>query len=169
MRPSPLHHLPAAVFLALALLVLGVLTVRDWRAEERGPVLLRRAAESPSTDKLEARLTALPGLAAISAALPATNLPSPFHTTYFQPVAPPPPTTRKVQVTFRGYYQVAAGLPHAFYEVDGKPFAKAVGAQLVGDWWVQSAGSTALSLTNAAGLTNRIELNKSQTFEIPLR
>ena len=34
-----------------------------------------------------------------------TNLLNPFVTRYFIPQAPPPPTTRKIEVTYQGFYQ----------------------------------------------------------------
>jgi hypothetical protein len=101
-----------------------------------------------------------------------TNVPSPFFTTHFVPVpspVPPPPTTRKVEVTYQGFYQAGDSVKHAIVKV-GEAFVAAVaGAPVTTNLFVADASLGNLVLTNFTGETNVILLNMKKEVEVPIK
>jgi hypothetical protein len=102
----------------------------------------------------------------------ATNRLSPFATRYFVPAAPPvvaPPTTRKVELTYQGFYQVTESVRRIFLQVDKKMVICPVGDQFVTSLFIATADLQTLTLTNAAGQTNVLKLNTKTTLEVPVK
>jgi hypothetical protein len=101
-----------------------------------------------------------------------TNIPNPFFTSYFVPVpspVPPPPTTRKVEVTYQGYYQAGDPVKHAIVKVGDIFVAAVAGAPITTNLFVAETTMQNLLLTNLAGRTNLILLNTKQEIEVPIK
>jgi hypothetical protein len=93
-----------------------------------------------------------------------------FFTRHFTPPPTPPPpapTTRKVEITYSGFYEagearhVIVKLANAF--VDGT-----LGARVTTNWFFSDATYQALTLTNIAGQTNVLPLNTKKEIEVPI-
>src|SRR6185369_2195034 len=101
-----------------------------------------------------------------------TNLPNPFFTTHFVPVpspTPPAPTTRKIEVTYQGFFQTGSDIKHAIVKV-GDSFVTAVaGAQITTNLFVAEPMMQKLMLTNLAAQTNLLLLNAKQDIEVPIK
>lgn len=105
-------------------------------------------------------------------ALLATNLASPFYTTYFVPIpkpTPPPPTTRKVEVTYQGYYEAGDTVKHIIVKVGDAFVAAVIGAPITTNLFVADASMQNLMLTNLSAETNLILLNAKKEIEIPIK
>jgi len=98
---------------------------------------------------------------------------NPFMTSYFMPrTAPKPsPTTRKIEVTYQGYYQTGDSPRHALVRFDGGLVGIPVGGSLATNLFVAEVTMTNLTLTNAAiaSQTNVLVLNAKKEIEIPIR
>lgn len=99
------------------------------------------------------------------------DLLSDFVTRHFIPVPPPapkPPTTRKVEVTYQGFYQTDGGTRIAVVKV-GDAFAVVpLGARVTTNFMVAEATMQLLTLTNVAAQTNLLPLNVKKEIEVPL-
>jgi hypothetical protein len=97
----------------------------------------------------------------------------PFTTSYFMPRTAPvtPPTTKKIAVTYQGYYQTGDGPRHVLVQFNGGLVVVPVGGSLATNLFVAAATVTNLTLTNAAvaGQTNVLFLNAKKEIEIPIR
>jgi hypothetical protein len=100
--------------------------------------------------------------------LGSTNLDSPFFTTHFQPPKPPAPTTRKVDMIYKGFFQTTDGDRQAFVQVDNANRTAALGRPLIADLAVSEILPQTLTLTNSASRTNVLEFNKSTSVEVPV-
>jgi hypothetical protein len=98
-----------------------------------------------------------------------TNLFNPFYTTYYVPLAPPPPTTRKALFAYQGFYENAAGDRYAVLKVDDLMMVVPIGAQLTNDTWIANITLPELVLTNAAGQTNTVGLSTNREITIPIK
>ncbi len=101
-----------------------------------------------------------------------TNTPNPFFTTYFVPPAPAPPpspTTRKIEVTYQGFYQTADGPKHAVLNVAGGLMIARVGALVATNVYVADASLLSVILTNTTAQTNVLSLNTKKEIEVPVR
>jgi hypothetical protein len=101
-----------------------------------------------------------------------TNIPNPFFTTHFVPApapAPVPPTMRKVEVTYQGYYQAGDTLKHVIVKVGDLFVAAVAGAPITTNLFVADASMQNLLLTNLNGQTNLILLNSKQQIEVPIK
>lgn len=98
-------------------------------------------------------------------------LQSTFATLYFTPptVPVPIPTTRKVEITYQGYYQPAGGSQRAVMRVADLLVPVTVGGLVVSNLWVAEAAFQTLTLTNSAGQTNVLKMNVKQVVEVPLK
>lgn len=100
-----------------------------------------------------------------------TNSTSPFHTRHFIPavVTVPPPTTRKFEMTYQGFYQTSGETKQVFVKVDDALKLAKIGSSLVTNLVVTDAVFDTLTLTNSAGQTNLLKLNTKQTVEVPIQ
>lgn len=100
---------------------------------------------------------------------PATQ--NPFSTTHFIPVIAPviPPTTRRVEVTYQGYYESANGPRHAMLRVGDAILGVPVGTRVVTNLYVAQAEFKTVTLTNSANQTNVLALNTKKEVEVPLK
>jgi len=98
-----------------------------------------------------------------------TNRLNPFLTTYFIPQAPPPPTTRKIEVTYQGYYQTAAGPKNTIYKLGDAFLVAPIGARIATNLFIAEATMQAMTLTNLAAQTNILPLNAKTELVVPMR
>jgi len=98
-----------------------------------------------------------------------TNDSSAFATRHFIPPTPPPPTTRKVEVTYQGFYQTVGDPKHVFLQVDGALVASLVGGRIATELFVADATMQTLTLTNLAAQTNVLTVNTKKTVEVPVK
>ena len=100
-----------------------------------------------------------------------TNLASPFFTRYFIPPAaspPPAPTTRKIEITYLGFYQ-SDGPRHAMIKLADEFVVRSVGAHVSTNWFVGEVTFRTLTLTNLAAQTTLLPLNEKKEIEVPLQ
>ncbi len=98
-----------------------------------------------------------------------TNNLNPFLTRYFMPRETAPPTTRKIEVTYQGFYQTADGPVHAVYKLGDAFVASAVGTKVTANLFIADANMHTLTLTNTASQTNVIPLNVKKELEVPIQ
>ena len=98
-----------------------------------------------------------------------TNSPSPFATRHFIPPTPAPPTTRKVELTYQGFYQTGEDPKHVFLQVDSALVVSPVGGRIATELFVADAAVQTLTLTNLAGQTNVLTLNAKKPVEVPVK
>lgn len=157
---AALIHVGLWLLLILALAALGGRTPRFSAATTPGA-----ASPDPVPTGIIQRL--------FSARLPldklnATNLSNPFFTRHFEPPVVPAPTTRKVELTYHGFYQTTDGPMTALLKVGENIVPVAVGARALADLFVADISFPTLVLTNAASLTNALPLNTKKVVDVPL-
>ena len=121
-------------------------------------------ARPPVSSQMLESLIASPNIPRL---VPSSPLENPFYTTHFQPQRPPPPTTRKVNMTYKGFIQSTDGERMAFVRLDDANVTARLGKPLIGDLSVSFIGTTNLTLTNTASQTNLLPFNKTQSVEVP--
>jgi hypothetical protein len=94
-----------------------------------------------------------------------TNARNPFFTRHFQP--PPPPSTKRVELTYLGFLEGSGAARRAFIEIGDATRALANGAIVVADHGIQEIARRTLVLTNPAGVTNVLEFRIKKSLEIP--
>ena len=94
---------------------------------------------------------------------------SAFATSHFVPPVPPPPTTRKVEITYQGYYQTGGDPKRVFLKMDEAMVVSIIGAQIATNLFVAEAALQTLLLTNSAAQTNLLKLNEKKVVEVPIR
>lgn len=102
---------------------------------------------------------------------PATKAQSIFGTTHFIPApkpAQPPPTTRKIELTYQGFYSVD-GRSLAMLKLGDKFIVAPIGSNVTANLFAAESSITGLVLTNPAGQTNLLRLNVKQTVEVPIK
>ena len=100
---------------------------------------------------------------------PATNLPTPFTTTFFQPPPPPPAKkTRKVKLTYHGFFETAAGEKRAFVNVGGATTLLSLGAPVVSDLMISNIQRLELTLRRAVTQEVVIPFRGSTEVEVPI-
>ena len=100
---------------------------------------------------------------------PAPGGQSAFATMHFVPPAPPPPTTRKVEITYQGFYQTGDDPRRVFLKMDEAMLVSVIGAQIVTNLFIAEAALQTLTLTNSAAQTNVLKLNEKKVVEVPIR
>jgi len=94
---------------------------------------------------------------------------SAFATAYFVPPAPPAPTTRKLEITYLGFYQTGDDPRRVFIKADNALRVSGMGDQIAPNLYVAAAAMQTLTMTNAAAETNVFGLNVKKAVEVPLR
>ena len=82
---------------------------------------------------------------------------------------PPPATTRKIEVTYLGFYQIGEGPKQTSFKLDASFKGGPIGAQIAPELFIANATMQALTLTNVAGQTNIIGLNTNKEIIVPIR
>jgi hypothetical protein len=98
-----------------------------------------------------------------------TNLFNPFYTTHFVPPPPSPPTTRKIEVAYQGFYQGNEGSKQIGFKLDNVFKIAPIGAQIATELFIADATIQALTLTNVAAQTNIIGLNTNKEIIVPIK
>lgn len=101
-----------------------------------------------------------------------TNSLNPFLTLYFVPrptPAPPPPTTRKIEVTYQGFYQTGNEPKQVVVKVADAFVIASVGRAVTTNLFVAQANMQTLTLTNLAAQTNLLPLNAKKEIEVPIQ
>ena len=156
----------AAIWLLLYLAVAGIRgTSPDFRESEPrlGPV----PALLPAT--------AFAGLFAgkyVPPPVAGTNVPNAFYTLHFMPkLLPPapPPTTRKIELTYAGFYEASDGVRRVMVRLGDAFLTAPVGARLTANLYAASAAIQTLVLTNPAAQTNVLPLNLKKELEVPIQ
>ena len=167
------------IALLLGALVLVVLAASDLGGELPNRAELETHPNPTDATVLARKIEALFAPATMKALRPATNGVSPFYTTHFQPLAPPPPKTPeptptppkpakiKMQLIYQGVYQTAAGEKKAFVKVGDGLVVGTVGAKVMADWAVADIALRTLTLKNAGSQTNILEFNVPKEIEVP--
>lgn len=137
----------------------------------RGPKFAETTTPSPSPrspipiERIQTLFDA--GIALRS--LNATNLVSPFFTRHFMPPVLPPPTTRKVELTYRGFYQASDGPMNAMLSVGDALVVGPPGYKAVANLFIADITWQALTLTNPAAQTNLLKLSTKKEVEVPIQ
>lgn len=102
---------------------------------------------------------------------PFTNASNPFFTLAIQPApapAPPPaaPTTRRIDVTYRGFLETSAGIRRAVVQVADKEVLGGRGDKIVADYAIMEIEVGRLTLTNTAGKSVTCAFTKTQSVEV---
>ncbi len=100
-------------------------------------------------------------------ALGETN--NPFYTRYFVPVSPAPPTTRKIEVTYQGFYEAGEGPKCAVVKVGDTFVVGRVGSSLATNVFVADATLQSLTVTNRAAQPTVLPLNVKKEIEVPIK
>src|ERR1017187_7596376 len=98
-----------------------------------------------------------------------TNRLNPFFTPYFIPPAPPPPTTRKIEVTYQGFYQTGDDLKRAIFKLGEAYLVAPIGARIATNLYIAEATMQALTLTNLSAQTNILPLNTKKEIIVPIQ
>ena len=98
-----------------------------------------------------------------------TNLLNPFFTRYFVPPTPPAPTTRKIEVTYQGFYQANTGPKRTIFKLDAAFVVAPIGAQIATNLYIADATMQAMTLTNLAAQTNIVPLNVKKELIVPIQ
>ena len=98
-----------------------------------------------------------------------TNTLNPFFTRYFIPPTPPPPTTRKIEVTYQGFYQTGDGPKHTIFKLGDAYSVAPIGARIATNLFIAEATMQALTLTNLAAQTNILPLNAKKEIVVPIQ
>ena len=134
---------------------------------------LSEARAYSTTPQFPVPVSKLGGLFATVSA-PATAVPSnalnPFFTRYFEPApAPPAPSTRKVDVIYLGFYEASESPKHAMLKLADAFVAARIGSRITTNYFVAEATMQSVTLTNVAGQTNVVPLNRTNQIEVPLK
>lgn len=100
-----------------------------------------------------------------------TNALSLVFTRHFIPPAmpaPPPPTTRKIELTYQGFFQTADGPKTAIVKLGDLFLISPVGTKVTANLFAADATMQSLLLTNAAAQTNLLLLNTKKEIEVPI-
>lgn len=99
-----------------------------------------------------------------------TNSPDPFFTSYFAPPPPgPEPATRKIEVTYQGFYEAGDGPKHAVVKVADAFVDASIGWPIAANLFVAEATMQHLLLTNRTAQTNMLLLNVKKEIEVPVK
>jgi hypothetical protein len=162
----------AIALIALAVVVL-MLVLRDLGGDL--PALPRfvpstaGSAVGPTND----RLAQLFAPASLTALAPITNLAAPFTTAYFQPPPPPPPPdpnikkTKKVTLTYNGFFETNAGEKRAYVGVGSALAMLPLGAPVISDLMLSNIARVQLTLKRAGTQEVVVPFRGSTEVEVP--
>ncbi|PWU18425.1 MAG: hypothetical protein C5B50_09110 [Verrucomicrobia bacterium] len=100
-----------------------------------------------------------------------TNQLNPFFSTYFTPTPQPPvppPTTRKIELTYLGFYQSDHGPKTAMVKLADGFVTSPIGSKLASNLYVAQLSMQSLLLTNPSAQTNLLTVNTKKEIEVPL-
>jgi len=100
-----------------------------------------------------------------------TNTINPFYTRHFIPPqtpVPPPPTTRKIELTYQGFYETSDNSKRVIVKLGDAFLVAAVGTKVTANLYAVQATMQALTLTNPAAQTNVLLLNTKKEIEVPI-
>jgi hypothetical protein len=97
-----------------------------------------------------------------------TNCTSAFYTRHFIPVLPAPPTARKFELTYQGFYQSGDNPKQTMIRLGDTFLITPVGGRVISNLFVAEATLQTLTLTNPAATTNILALNQKKEVEVPL-
>ena len=101
-----------------------------------------------------------------------TNGITAFYTKHFIPpptVAPPPPTTKKIELSYQGFFFTENGAKRTMVKMGDKYIVATEGSNLVANLYVAKVSVLSLLLTNSAGKTNLLALDKKAEVEVPIK
>lgn len=101
-----------------------------------------------------------------------TNQDSPFFTQHFVPApkpAPPPPTTKKIELVYLGFYAAQGGMPQTMVKLGDKYLITPLGSNVTANLYAAQASVLSLLLTNSTGQTNLLRVNVKKEVEVPLK
>lgn len=162
------YGVAAAVFTA-GLLVL-ILLVQDFGDSPTNLPRFEPVATTIALGPTNSRLADLFTPAALAASALATNLPPPFATTFFQPPPPKPAPakkTRKVTLTYNGFFETSSGEKRAYVMVGGALAMLPPGAPVVSDLMISNIQRAELTLMRAGTQAVTVPFRGSQEVEIP--
>ena len=93
-----------------------------------------------------------------------TNRLNPFSTP-----APPPSTTRKIEVTYQGFYQTGDAPKHIIFKLGDAFKVATVGARIATNIFIAEATMQAMILTNLSAQTNILPLNTKKEIVVPIQ
>lgn len=97
-----------------------------------------------------------------------TNALSAFYTRHFIPAVPAPPTVRKFELTYQGFYQSGDSARQTIIRLGDSFLITPIGGRVVSNLFVANATMQTLTLTNPAAKTNILPLNQKKEVEVPL-
>ena len=159
-------YLMAAGIFTAAVLIL-ILLLQDLNDALPDRPRFEPAAAPAVLGPTNGRLPELFSPAALTDVARVTNAPLPFVTTFFQPPPPPPAKkTRKVNLTYNGFFQTAGGEKRAYLMIDDKLAMLPPGASVVADVVISNILRTELTLLQATQAVV-IPFRGSKEVEVP--
>jgi hypothetical protein len=98
-----------------------------------------------------------------------TNLLNPVFTRHFIPAQPPAPTTRKIEMTYEGFYQTAESAKQTIVRIGEAFIVTPIGGRVISNLFASDATLNALILTNLSAQTNILLLNTKKEIEVPIQ
>jgi hypothetical protein len=98
-----------------------------------------------------------------------TNRLDPFVTRYFIPPVAPPPTTRKIEVTYQGFYQTGGGPKNTIFKLGDIFQVAPIGTRIATNLFIADATMQTLTLTNLAAQTSILPLNTKKEIVVPIQ
>lgn len=161
----PSNLLLAAVTLAGAL-GLMTLTARNFNRDTPPPLPTSSGPTTPGGRFENVRALFTPD--AFPRLQPATNSPHPFFTTYFQPAPKPPTSTRNIEITYQGFFQLDSGEKNAYVQVGPDLVVGPVGTKLAGNLSVSAIDLPALTLTLGDTQTTTLRFRTKTNLQVTL-
>ena len=93
---------------------------------------------------------------------------NPFYTTFFAPKPAAPPATRKIALTYQGFYETANGERRAFMKSDEALLVGGVESNVIGNLVIEDIQLRTLRLRGGTAGSNVLEFNAAREIEIPL-
>lgn len=173
MKP-PVHrsYATATAVFAIAGLVL-ILLLRDVGGELPALPQFVPATAPGNLGPTNGHLAKMFTPAALATVAPAANLPTPFVTAFFQPPPPPPPPdpkikkTRKVALTYNGFFETSTGEKRAYLLVGGAMAMLPTGAPVISDLMISNIQRLQLTLVRGSTQEVAVPFRGSTEVEVP--